>query len=108
MGAPTPKGKLVAKLLYQSWRRSVRPPQISEDELATISPLLLGSGAGALAWNCIRDSPLSDSPSATELQQASRVHAIHASVFEDDIKKVITLLRSVRVDPVLIKGWAIA
>lgn len=108
MGAQTPKGKLVANLLYQSWRPSVRPRQISEGELSSITTLLLGSGAGALAWNCIRNSPLSDSPSAIDLQQAFRLHALNASVFEDDIKKVLTLLRSDNVDPVLIKGWAIA
>ena len=108
MGARTPKSKLIASLLYQSWRQFVRPPQITEGELATITPLLLGSGAGALAWIRIRESELRESPPAGELQQAYRLHAVHASVFEDRIKKVVPLLRSVHVDPVLIKGWAVA
>jgi hypothetical protein len=108
MGAPTPKGKLVSSLLYQSWRLSLRPPPISEGELATITPLLLGSGAGALAWTRIRDSELRESLSAGELQQAYKLHAVHASIFEDRIKTVVPRLRSVHVDPVLIKGWAIA
>jgi hypothetical protein len=51
---------------------------------------------------------LRESPSAGELQQAYKLHAVHASVFEDRIKKVVPFLRSVHVDPVLIKGWAIA
>jgi hypothetical protein len=108
MASPTSQGGLVADLLYQSWRAHAPPPQITERELAAITPLLLGSGAGALAWARIRDSHLRESPSASEFQQAYRLHAVHASVFEDDIKKLITLLRSAHVDPVLMKGWAIA
>lgn len=102
------KGELVASLLYQSWRAHSPPPQITEDELSTITPLLLGSGAGALASARVRDSHLRESPAADELHQAYRLHALHASMFEDDIKNLITLLRSFQVEPVLIKGWAIA
>ncbi|HXU36968.1 MAG TPA: nucleotidyltransferase family protein [Blastocatellia bacterium] len=108
MAASKSKGKLVADLLYQSWRSHAPPPRINEDELGTITPLLLGSGAGALAWANIRDSKLGESSSAVELHQAYRLHALHTAAFEDDIKKLITLLRSVNVDPILIKGWAIA
>jgi hypothetical protein len=108
MASPKSKGKLVARLLYQAWRAQTPPPQVSEDELASITPLLTGSGAGALAWTRIRESALRDSSSAAELHQAHRLHAIHAAAFEDDIAGVITLLRSAGVDPILAKGWAIA
>lgn len=102
------KGELVASLLSRSWRAHLAPHQISEEEIAAITPLLLGSGAGALAWARVRDSNLRESPAVDELHQAYRLHALHTSVFEDDIKKLITLLRSTQVEPVVIKGWAIA
>jgi|GEM_PF-118010 len=108
MGRLSSSGELVASLLYHSWRPDAPPLPITEGELATITPLLLGSGAGALAWARIRDSHLRETSSALELHEAYRLHALHASVFEDDISKLITLLRSAGVDPVLMKGWAIA
>lgn len=103
-----PLGKQVANLLYQSWRAHCPAPQISEGELATITPLLLGSGAGALAWVRIRSSDLRESSSAADLHEAYRLHALHAAVFEDDLKGVVTVLRAAHVDPMLIKGWAVA
>lgn len=108
MANQTSKSKLVASLLSHSWRESPSPPQLSDEELAGLVPLLLGSGAGPLGWRRIRSSNLRETPAAIDLQQAYKLHAIHASVFEDRIKKVITLLRSAHVDPVLIKGWAVA
>lgn len=108
MANDTSKSKLVASLLSKSWRAHIQYDQISERELATITPQLVGSGAGALAWARIRDSHLRESPAADELHQAYRLHALHGAVFEDDIKQLVTLLRSAHVDPMLIKGWAIA
>ena len=106
MPASKSLAQVFAKLLYGSWRTEAPPFQITEAELATLTPLLLGSGAGALAWTRIRNSELRESSSAGELQQAYKLHAVHASVFEDRIKKVIPLLRSVHVDPVLINRTA--
>jgi len=108
MAASKSKGNLVADLLYQSWRSSAPRARISEDELATITPQLLGSGAGALAWARIRDSKLRESSSAVELHQAYRLHALHTAAFEDDITRVISLLSSAGINPVLAKGWAVA
>jgi hypothetical protein len=107
MGKPKSNGKLVASLLYQSWRSPSPPLRLSADQLARITPLLLGSGAGALAWWRIQNSDLNELDSALDLRQAYRVHALHTLVFEADIKNLSALLRSVDVDPVLMKGWAI-
>src|SRR6185295_2222439 len=103
-----PSGELVASLLYECWRSHLLPQQISESELASIIPLLTGSGASALASARIRDSHLRDSIPALELQQAHRLHAVHAAAFEEDIANVITLLRNAGVEPILAKGWAVA
>lgn len=102
------KSELVANLLRESWRLQALPSQISEEELAAIVPLLTGSGASALAWVRIRDTHLRDSTPALELQQAHRLHAVHAAGFEEDITNVITLLRNAGVEPILAKGWAVA
>lgn len=99
---------VLARLLARSWRSSENPPSISADELTTIIPLVSGSGASALAWVRIRDSHLRDSIPALELQQAHRLHAVHAAAFEEDITNVITLLRNAGVEPILAKGWAAA
>lgn len=103
-----PSGELVANLLYECWRSPLPPYQISEEELDAIIPLLTGSGASALAWVRIRDSHLRDSIPALELQQAHRLHAVHAAAFEEDITNVFTLLCNAGVEPILAKGWAAA
>ena len=101
-------GELVADLLAGSWRQQLREPTLTATELATIAPLLLQSGAGALAWRLIRNSPLGTTPSGNELQQAYRLHALQAAVHETNIKQVLTLLRRAGVEPLLVKGWAIS
>jgi len=106
--SPRKLGQLVASILYQSWRAHARASQTSEEELTSIIPLLTGSGASALASARIRDSNLRDSTPALELQQAHRLHAVHAAAFEEDIANVITLLRNAGVEPILAKGWAVA
>jgi hypothetical protein len=102
------RGELVAALLAGSWRQQPREPTLSATELANITPLLLQSGAGALAWRRIRSSSLAATPAAGELQQAYRLHAIQAAVHETNIKQVLKLLRAAEIEPLLVKGWAIA
>ena len=81
---------------------------VSEDELATVAPLLLRLGAGALAWHRVRNSPLHSSRSGLEFQQAYRHHTLEAAIHERDIKATFALLRSNGIEPVLVKGWSIA
>jgi hypothetical protein len=66
----------------------------------------MGSGAGALAWWRIQGSPLCESPAAAELQQAYRLHTLHALVSRQKIKQHLSLLRASGIEPILIKGWA--
>ena len=101
-------GVLVARLLAGSWRREPPPPDISEAELGSIAHLLHRSGASSLAWHKIRHSPLQAAPDAQGLQQAYRLHSLQAALHERSLKKVIPLLRSFGVEPVVVKGWAIA
>lgn len=101
------RGRLVAQVLAGAWR--VSPPPISSaEELAEIAPLLLRSGAGALAWWRIRDSGLQATRFAQQFQDDYRFHALHAALNERGLKQTIRLLRGLGVEPVLVKGWAIA
>jgi hypothetical protein len=99
---------LVASVLKGAWRRYPPPIDISAEELEMVAPLLLGSGAGALGWWRVRQSELSQTPAALQLQEAYRLHSLQSALHEAQIKEVITLFRSVGVTPVLVKGWSVA
>ncbi len=101
-------GRLVACLLAKSW--CIDPPAspLSVKELASITPLLLESGGGALAWCRVRNSYLKDTPAATELRQAYRLHTLQAALHARNIKQVFMLFRAAGIEPLLVKGWAIA
>jgi hypothetical protein len=101
-------GSLVAKVLTGSWRIHPPPLDISAEELSRVAPLLLESGAGALGWRRVRNSHLSATAEAAELQQAYRLHTLQAGLHERNIKGVITFFKNARIEPVLVKGWAVA
>jgi hypothetical protein len=103
-----PVGSLVASVLAGAWRHF--PPDVcsSTEELATVSSLLLGSSAGALTWWKLRHSELKKTEPGFELQEAYRFHAIRTLVRQHTIKQVLELLSSAGIEPILVKGWAIA
>lgn len=101
-------GELVAAMLAGSWRQNPSAANLSTKELAIVTPLLLQSGAGALAWRRLSGSPLAATSSGAELQQAYRLHAIQAALHEINLKRAFDLLRAAQVEPILVKGWAIA
>jgi hypothetical protein len=100
------KGRLIATALNGAWRFNPPELELSTDELAEASPLLLGSGAGALLWWRIRESNLSATPAFAELQQAYRLHTLHALAYQRKIKRAFQTLRANSIEPILIKGWA--
>ena len=101
-------GSLIATVLNGSWRRSHSPLEVSAEELDQIAPLLLGSGAAALAWWRIRNSPLQQTPAALQFQQAYRLHAVQAAIHESEIQTVMKLYGSEGLEPLLVKGWTVA
>ena len=101
-------GSLLATALRGAWREPPPPVAMSADELGEIAPLLLETGGGALGWWRFRHSPLATSPAGERLKMAYRLHTLQAAVHERDIARVVDRLRSVGLDPVLAKGWAIA
>jgi hypothetical protein len=101
-------GSLVAAILTCSWRQSPPPLESSAEELTRVTPLLLGSGAAALAWWRVRNSELRSSPEALQLQHAYHHFTLESDLHERDIKHVFTLFYAAGVEPLLVKGWASA
>jgi hypothetical protein len=96
-----------AATLSKSWVESPPPDlSLSEAELDQVAPLLYQSGGAGLGWWRIRDSDLRETPSGEMLHQAFRLLALQSAIHESKIRKVFTVLRSVNVEPILIKGWA--
>ena len=107
-GLKAARGRRVAGLLADAWRSAPTPPVHSEKELAEIAPLLLRAGGAGLAWRKVRHSELEASTVAEEFQQAYRFQSIQAALQQRHLKEVIPMLRGIGVEPVLVKGWAIA
>lgn len=101
-------GCLVAAFLSGAWR--LRPPAVdlSAADLEKTAPLMLSTGAGALGWWRVRESGLQSCAAAEELHQAYRLYTLDSRLNQSRIEKVFALLRSVGIEPILIKGWAAA
>ena len=100
--------KLIATVLAGSWRQFPSPVEISIAELAAVAPSLLTSGAAALAWKRVSKSDLRNASAAKELEQAYRLHSLQSAIHERDIQNILAQLTRAGIDPVLVKGWAIA
>lgn len=101
-------GCLIARLLAQSWRRDHEPTQLSTNQIAEITPLLLKSGAGALTWWRLQESEPGLAAPTDDFRQAYRLHSLQAERHESNLAKVFQGLRSAGIEPILVKGWAIA
>lgn len=103
------KGTLVATVLSGAWRGSSFPSlDVSEGELDEVAPLLCGSGAAALAWRRLANTPLQNTSSAEVLHQAYRLQLLQADILKGKVEKVFRLLGASQVDAILAKGWAAA
>ena len=104
------RGGRLADALAGAWRASAPPWQPSSAELTAVVPLLLAAGCGALGWWRLRRAgsgltPPPDGP-AEPLHAAYRVHALQGAIHEQQISRVVSLLREAGVEPLLVKGWA--
>ena len=102
------RGGLVASALVESWLPSPPAAELSGGQLEEIATLLLLSGSAGLAWRRIRETALRDSGAAYPLQQAYRLFALQSALHERNIGQVMPLLRSRGIEPVMVKGWAVA
>jgi hypothetical protein len=101
-------GELIAEILSAAWRSDPPPSDISADNLERIAPLLLKSGAAALCWRRLRGLEGPASPVLTELQQVYRVQVLQARIDQLKIEQVFQLLGGAGIEPIVVKGWAIA
>ena len=101
-------GGVLATALAGSWRPFTQEIVCAESSLAEIVPLLIGSMSGALGWWRIRHTALRSSPTALKLQEAYRLHSIGSKLREHSIKQVLSVLYSAGIEPLLVKGWAVA
>ena len=101
------RGRLVAATLAGAWRTEPLTP-ISADALVSIAPMLLESGSAPLAWWRLRNATAGTSGVAAEFRNSFYWHSVEAHLHERDIAAAVTALRSVGVEPLLAKGWAIA
>lgn len=95
-------------MLAGSWRRAPTSLHCRREELEEIAPLLLRSGAAALSWRRVQSSDLRATPAAKQLHQTYRRYALQAALQEESIIRVFNLLRSAGIEPILVKGWAVA
>lgn len=102
------RGQLIATLLSGAWRPAPARAEISTMELEDLAQLVLRSGAGGLGWCKLRHSELGSSSAGHQFHQAYRLQALQAALHERNLKKIIPLMREAGVEPLLVKGWAIA
>lgn len=102
------RGRLIGETLAGAWRLSPQCLDLTAAEFDEVAPLLLGSGAGALAWRRIKKSELRFASSAEELERAFQLNVIQASFQEQQLEKVFGLLRRAHVEAMLVKGWSLA
>jgi hypothetical protein len=102
------RGKLIAALLAGAWRQAAPTFKCNLEELELITPPLVDTGAAALAWRRVRHSELESCPAAKQLHDTYRLYKLLSVVYERELLEVFRLLRSHGIEPVLVKGWAIA
>jgi hypothetical protein len=73
-----------------------------------LSTALSRLGAGALAWRQIRDTEFANTPAGEQLHEVYRRQRLSARVHERELVEVLTRFRAAGIEPILVKGWAIA
>lgn len=100
----------MARLLAGCWRPA-HGSGVGDGALASLVPLLIQGGVGALAWRQLRDrQDRQDRQDATadRLRDTHRFQALQAALAERDLATLVALLQSRAIEPLLIKGWAVA
>ncbi|HEX8175858.1 MAG TPA: nucleotidyltransferase family protein [Pyrinomonadaceae bacterium] len=101
------RGTLMAALLAGAWRAEPQAAACTNKELELIAPLLIETGAAALAWRRLRHSGIAETPKAHQLHEVYRLNHLLSVMYRREVAEVFSLLRSHRIEPVLVKGWAI-
>jgi hypothetical protein len=100
-------GDLIARLLTGAWRQNPDPLTLSPAQLSIAAPLLLSTGAAALAWTRIGRCDVTTND-LSALREGYRKHLIDAAVHELEIIDLFQRVRASGIEPLLFKGWALA
>jgi hypothetical protein len=100
--------QLVAALLAGAWRPDPPAADCNAEELELIRPLLIETGAAALAWRRVSHSEPETSIAARQLHDVYRLYRLLIIVYRQEVAALFKLLRSHSIEPILVKGWAIA
>lgn len=98
----------VAALLVGSWRPEPPPLCLMPEALDAALPLLREGTAAPLVWRRLRAAGLHTARPVRPLQWRYREFAVEAAGHEYHLQEVVPFLRSVGVEPILIKGWSVA
>jgi hypothetical protein len=103
-----PAAEAIAAVLAGSWRSPPPPLVVSAEDLHEALPLLAQTNAAALAWWRLRDTVFASLAGVDALHDAYRYAVLRAQLQESRLISVFETLRSVSVEPILLKGWDIA
>jgi hypothetical protein len=104
-----PHARLLASFLDGSWRAKCPPLSLTPAEVARAAPLLIGSGAAALGWRRIKDTPaLKRCAEAHDLCQSGQILALEDARLDGALEYVAGRLNDVGIVPMIAKGWAVA
>jgi len=105
---PLARGQLVAALLKGAWRAEAGACEVAPQNLTAISALCVASGAAPLAWWNIRRSAFASTGACESLHQAFLHSSVQAVRYRHALADLLTALRERDIDPIVVKGWAIA
>jgi hypothetical protein len=100
---PPQRGRTIATLLRRSWRAEPEPREEPAD-LAGLDDILIPSGTAPLAWHVLR----SESDAGRRLHDIWRVSHLEAVRNRRSAAAAVAFFRGRGIEPLLIKGFAIA
>ena len=98
-------GLLVARVLEGAWRQEPPSLDLSPHELGSTASLLVGAGAGALAWKRVSRVPgLRDEPEAAILQDTYRTFVVEEMKYGASLRFLGELFTEAALEPLFFKG----
>jgi hypothetical protein len=101
-------GRLIARAHYQAWRLDAPPFDLTPEELAAILPNLIKSGSAGIVWHRVKPLRERYGAMAYALEAATEAQIAHNRRVEEAVVECVTRLRAYGIEPVLVKGLALA
>ena len=101
-------GAILARLHWQCWREDPPPVEVTDAEFIRVMPQVIRSGSVGLVWPRLRERFDPAGAVALAMEAAFQAQVAHNARVEREIAQVVTRLREHGIEPVLIKGLAVA